>query len=321
MGQAEAGSLAAQMQIQEGSKLESLGGSSLVSWNAFILALTKATIAQQTPLLTWVTPEGELMSKVLDLSKSELSEEAFIANYQGFRLYQPNLPAKLGLVQENSPAALAGLQVGDVVNAINGQAIDSWQSLVQAIAPLAQQRVTVDFLREGQALSLPVYLGQRPDSQTPVGYLGATVDFAQAKAAYWVERQYGFFEALSMAWQRLEDVTQLTLKALGRMLTGSLSLSNLSGPVSIASHAGESAQLGWMTFVGFLAFLSVSLGILNLLPIPMLDGGHLVYFTWEALTGRPVSEEWQYNAQKLGFALLMGLTGLALYNDLMRIQS
>jgi regulator of sigma E protease len=320
VGEVLADSPAALLDIEAGSRVIRFEDQDVLSWNDFVLALTRSTLSQERAVLTWLTPSRELRSAELDLSDPRLSEEASLQSHLGFSLYQPVLPARLGSLQAGGAAQGAGLRTGDVIVSLSGVPIASWQSLVAEIQKRPNQRVELVVQREGEAFSVSLSLGARQTPQGEQGFMGASVDTLSLASDYFVERDYGLVQASEMAWQRLQDVTSLTLRALWRMLTGSLSLDNLSGPVSIATHAGASAQMGWMTFVGFLAFLSVSLGVLNLLPIPMLDGGHLVYFSWEALTGKPVSEQWQYNAQKFGFVLLMVLTGLALYNDLMRIS-
>jgi regulator of sigma E protease len=133
----------------------------------------------------------------------------------------------------------------------------------------------------------------------------------------WV--QLGFIEGISQGFGRVLQIGQMTVNLIGKMLTGSASSKHLSGPLTIAEQAGQSAQLGWGPYLTYLALISVSLGLLNLLPLPMLDGGHLMYYLWESLIGKPVSVAWQRGLQKVGLALLIFIMTLAFFNDLTRL--
>ncbi len=163
----------------------------------------------------------------------------------------------------------------------------------------------------------PVSVGGRR-----IGRLGVEISADVARREY--DRlttivRYGPLEALGRAALKVYDLSVFSVKMLGRMIVGDLSWKNLSGPITIADYAGQSAQAGWITWLGFLALVSVSLGVLNLLPIPLLDGGHLVYYFAEIVKGRPVSEKTMEIGQRLGLALLLGLTFFAFYNDLNRL--
>ena len=222
-------------------------------------------------------------------------------------------------VLPDGPAQKAGLRAGDRVLRVNGVAPADAGHLRQMIrdsqAGGEAQMLSLLIERGGQSMSvqlLPVMTeikGQRvPRIEAALGSLPATVEIS-----------YGLVEGLTKAAQKTWDVSVMSLSMLGKMLVGEASLQNLSGPLTIADYAGRSAQMGWVYYVGFLALVSVSLGVLNLLPLPVLDGGHLMYYLFEGVTGRPISDFWLERLQRGGVAIMLAMMSLALYNDLARL--
>ena len=232
----------------------------------------------------------------------------------------PYSEARIGRVFEGGPAERAGLKNGDVVLAFNGRQVDDAATLRNwignsndgsaAIKPLL---LLVD--REGQRLEIPVSPVLKEEQGKQRVRIMAEVGAPVAR----VTVQYGLWEGLSQAVKRTWDVSALSLSMLGKMLIGEASLRNLSGPISIADYAGKSAELGVTYYLGFLALVSVSLGVLNLLPLPVLDGGHLMYYLFEALSGRPISDAWLERLQRGGVAVMLLMMSLALYNDFARL--
>ncbi|MGQ9724765.1 MAG: RIP metalloprotease RseP [Tepidimonas sp.] len=226
----------------------------------------------------------------------------------------------LGDVLPDGAAAAAGLRAGDRVHAVDGQAIADAQQLralirtaVDARGQPRSQRWRIE--RDGQMLDVQVTPQAQRQGDAWVGRVGAMIGAAPAMTTV----ALGPIEAVGEGVRRTAQVSVLTLKMLGKMLIGEASLRNLSGPLTIADYAGRSASLGWMAFLSFLALVSVSLGVLNLLPLPVLDGGHLMYYLWESVTGRPLPEVWMDRLQRGGAAILVALMSLAIFNDLARL--
>jgi regulator of sigma E protease len=233
----------------------------------------------------------------------------------------PRTRALIGERVKGGAADRSGLRQGDLVLSIGGTQVDDGQQLramIRTSLILGQaQPTTWRIQREGQLLDIEVLPDVAVDAGLSVARIGAYVGSTPES----LEVQYGFFQGLGLALQRTTDIAALSLRMMGRMLIGEASLQNLSGPLTIADVAGKSASLGWQSYFVFLALISVSLGVLNLLPIPVLDGGHLMYYLWEGLTGREVSEAWMQGLQRIGLILLMLMMSIALFNDLARFAS
>lgn len=240
-----------------------------------------------------------------------------VVNWVGMQLPQ----ARIAEVVDGGAAAAAQLQVDDVVLAVDGRKMrDSFQ-LRELIRRSNQNQAQQWQIERGGAVLTLVVTPRTVDETTEamgkskIGRVGAIIGTPQSM----LDVRYGFVEGIATSIEKTWDLSVLTLKTLGKMLVGEASLKNLTGPITVAEYSGKTAMLGAMTFVLFLGLVSVSLGVLNLLPLPMLDGGHLMYYLWELVTGKAVSEWWLDKLQRLGFGFLILLTVLALYNDLTRV--
>jgi regulator of sigma E protease len=232
----------------------------------------------------------------------------------------PPIPPVVGETVAGEPAAEAGIETGDRIVEIDGVAMQDWQQVVAFVQenPGALLRFVVN--RDDRLLPVDVRAGEIEVDGDVVGRIGAGVHYPDA---LWAEQEvffrYGPLEAAAAAAQRVFDVTVLTLRLVGKMLVGQASIENISSPIGIADAAGQTASYGLAPFVQFLALLSVSLGLINLFPIPVLDGGHLLFYAIEGVMGRPLSEEVQARGQRIGIVLLISLMTLAFYVDIARL--
>jgi regulator of sigma E protease len=321
LGEPPAGSPAALAGIGAGEVVVAVNGEATQSWQDLHWQVLKSALrkeaftletsdARQHYAYRRIVPEG--------VPTDEAEKNPLRA--LGLVHYLPPLPPVLGELMPGSPALQAGLQSGDRILAVDGQAITDWQALVEKVRGAPGRSLLLRVERGTQTLDIPVVPEATSEGTPPTGRIGAAPRVDPALLApYQDVARYGPWEALQRAGQRTWELSVFSLEMLGRMIMGQASLKNLSGPITIADYAGQSAQSGWASFVAFLALVSVSLGVLNLLPVPLLDGGHLLYYFAEFLTGRPVSEKVQEIGQKIGMGLLAMLMFFALYNDLPRL--
>ncbi|MFB9145816.1 RIP metalloprotease RseP [Halomonas alkalicola] len=238
----------------------------------------------------------------------------------GVTPWRPPFPAVLGQLMPGEAADAAGLQAGDEILAVDGTPVDDWMHFVDIVRASPGEALTLEVARDGERLSLAITPGSNTlEEGVTIGYIGAGVAPVAWPEEYRREIRYGPVAAVGEAVSRTGEMTLLTLDAIRKMLVGLISPSNLSGPITIAQISGDSARAGLESFVSFLAYLSISLAVLNLLPIPVLDGGHLLYYFVEVVRGRPVSEQAQAIGLRIGLALVGTLMLMAIYFDLMRL--
>lgn len=272
-------------------------------------------------LTLWVAREEGGPTRPVELALSELDvREADASLFQRIGIVAPWSAPVVGDVIGGGAAARAGLQSGDVVNSVDGRAVGDSQFLRQMIragvGPAGQAVEQVwSITRAGQVLSVTVTPEPQQQAGAWMGRIGAYIGGAPAMQTV----RLGPLDGLTQGVVRTAEVGWLTLEMMGRMLVGEASLKNLSGPLTIADYAGKSASLGLSAYLVFLALISVSLGVLNLLPLPMLDGGHLMYYLWEGVTGRSVSDVWMDRLQRGGVVVLLALMSVALFNDVARL--
>ena len=241
----------------------------------------------------------------------------------GFDYWRPRLPAIIEAVLPDSAAAKAGLMKGDEVLKFNGESVSDFGQLVKFVEPSAHKDVTLEVRRDGSTLDVPLTVGEQTIGDRTVGLIGIQPVNQPLESGRSVDEmlgleKYGALEAVSHAAAKTWDTSLFTLRIVGRIVTGDVSLKNISGPVRIAETTGFAARQGWRVFLGTLALISISLGVLNLLPIPILDGGQVVYQLAELVKGGPVSERAQLLGQQIGIAMLLLMMSLAFYNDIAR---
>ena len=314
------GTPAALAGIKVGDQVTAINGEKVESFqDLHWLALKHALSADRISVET-VDARGHLAQHTLHiLEKSENFEQNPLKTL-GLSRYLPPLPAELGDLTSDGVAARAGLLPGDIIRAIDGQRIGQWDEVVARVRKSANVGLRFQIERQGQVREFVVVPEQVKAEGHVIGRIGASPKIDPAMfASFQDEARYGPFEAISRSLDRTWELSTFSLQMLGRMLIGEASLKNLSGPITIADYAGQSAASGTASFISFLALVSISLGVLNLLPVPLLDGGHLLYYFAEFLTGRPVSERTQEIGQRIGIGFLGLLMFFALFNDLQRL--
>ena len=314
-------SIAAEARLAPGDELLSVGGRPTPTWETAVFALM-AEVLDGEDLAVRVRDESGLEQvRILDGDAlARLPDDPAILSNLGLSPARPTLPALIGELTPGDPAAQAGLRPGDLVLGADGEPIGSWSDLVEAVQARPGRPLRLEVERDSERLELlviprAVRLGERE-----IGRIGAAPQVPEHLfEQYRTEVRLGPVEAVGAAVGKTADMSLLMLRVMGRMLIGKASVENLSGPISIAETAGKTASYGLGYFVKFLAVVSISLGVLNLLPIPVLDGGHLLYFAIEAIKGSPVSDQAQEQGQRIGIALLVALMSLAFYVDISRL--
>ncbi len=321
IGTVEAGAPAAVAGLRAGEEILSVDGESVADWSAVNLQLVRRlgdTGVLDVTVLEAGSSVGVQRQLPLKDWLRDVEEPDPIAAL-GIRPWHPVLMPVLGRLDPEGPAQAAGLQAGDRLLALDGQSLGDWQQVVDQVRARPGMRVLFLVEREGRQFELPVGLAAHGEGGVRTGYLGAGVEAAEWPPEMLREIRYDPLSAVGEAFRRTWNMSVLTLDSLRKMLFGKLSVKNLSGPITIAKVAGASAQSGMGDFLNFLAYLSISLGVLNLLPIPVLDGGHLLFYFVERVRGRPLSERVQAWGMQIGISLVVGVMLLALVNDLSRL--
>ena len=305
--------------LRGGEEVVEVGGETTVTWTELRTELLKSALRGESVRIRAQDGDGDLSSYALDLSGLSADPEKLFPAL-GLMPFQPRVLPLIGMVEANSPASRAGLQPGDLVLAAGDQPIEDWLQLVEWIRHHPGERTRLQVQRGAESIDLPLEVGTTGEGEARSGRIGAGVD---VNPELWQDlqavRKYGPLQAIPAAVVQTWDLSVLTLRLMGRMLTGDVSWRNVSGPIQIAQYAGYTASIGLVSFLGFLALVSVSLGVLNLLPVPVLDGGHLLYYGLELVRGRPLSERVQILGQKVGLVLLLMLMSMAFYNDIARL--
>ncbi|PWC21201.1 zinc metallopeptidase RseP [Brenneria roseae subsp. roseae] len=314
-------SIASQAEMSAGIELKSVDGIETPDWDTARLALIGKIGSREVVIDAAPLGSSQTVRKTLDLRDWQFEpDKQDPVMSLGMVPRGPQIEAVLTQVQSGSAAEKAGLQVGDRIVKVGGQVLTHWRDFVTAVRDNPEQSIALDVERGGVTLPLTLTPDSKPVGNGKVeGLAGVLPKVAPLPEEYKTVRQYGPFSAIYQATDKTWQLMKLTVSMLGKLITGDVKLNNLSGPISIAQGAGMSADYGLIYYLMFLALISVNLGIINLFPLPVLDGGHLLFLAVEKLKGRPVSERVQDFSYRIGTVLLLLLMGLALFNDFSRL--
>ena len=311
---------AAEAGLMPGDQIAEVGTRKTATWENTVYAFLAGAIETESIAIAIRDKDGFNRNTQMNLTSVDPENtEIKLLDQLGIKPFSPELPPIIGQVLAGEPAAQAGLKQGDKILHTNEQTISNWSDWVEMIRNNPDKALTVEFERNGQVVNTTLIPAAVESGDKAIGRIGAA---AQVPEGFFDEFQarerYAPLDALQLSVEKTWDFSVLTLKVLGKILIGEASVNNLSGPITIAQTAGKSASIGYMYFLKFLAIVSISLGVLNLLPIPVLDGGHLLFFILEAIKGSALSETFIEQGQRIGFALLIALMGVAFYVDINR---
>lgn len=313
--------------FQNKDQLKRIDGQEIKTWTDVSLSLITAGIDRRDIEVEVLTDSGTHLNRNIPFSQvpTDVSEENLI-NYIGLEAYRVPVAARMGKLDENLPAALAGLQEGDLLLKVNGQDISDWYAVVEIISAIESGPIEVDYMRNQvlHSVSIPALMADPDDSSRRVLGIRPMAPTEEERAYYnslFFTLSYGPIESIPQAFKQVVKITSKSLEMMWKLVTGKASVKNLSGPITIAQVANDSAARGFSWYLSFLALVSLSLGIINLMPIPMLDGGQILFLTFEKIKGSPLSEQFEMKAQFIGMFLLISLMSLAFYNDILRSVS
>jgi len=328
VGSVDENSIASNAGIQSGYQIVAVDGRETAGWRAVNMELiNRIGDTGEIQISASAAPGLDPKDYALEVNHwMQGKEPSSLLSDLGLQIYRPKIDAKIGSVVNGSPAEKGGLLAGDHVFRVNGKQIDSWSSFAAVIHQSAEINMRVDVYRMSKQLveeivSLnikpEIHINKKGESEGRVGIAAKSFTYPDEMIR---EVSYGPIDAISYAGSQVWADSKMTLNAIKKMVLGLISLDNLSGPITIAQVASDSIRSGSEAFLRFLALLSVSLGILNLLPIPVLDGGHILFYAIEGLRGKPLSEKIQLAGLKIGVSFILVLMSLAFYNDVMRLQ-
>jgi regulator of sigma E protease len=321
LGEVPAASMAERGGFRPGDEILTIGGRPTPTWESVIYALLAGSLGPgEISVRVRNTAGVEDLRSIPGAAVLDRAEGGQVLRELGLTPYRPPLQPIIGEVLPGEAAEQAGLRAGDRLLAVDGQPVTDWNAWVERVRAAPERTLHLEAERAGARFSLILIPQAVESDEGRIGRVGASVAVPEgAFDELRAEVRYGPVEAIGHAVGRTWDMAALMLRMLGRMVIGTASIKNLSGPISIADSAGRSARHGPGFFLKFLAVVSISLGVLNLLPIPVLDGGHLLYFFVEAVRGRPLSERALEIGQRIGLAFLLALTTLAFYLDIARL--
>ncbi len=313
-------SLAAQASLKTGEIIQKIAGKPVKSWQDARWILLEQSLENKTVEIEAINNNNELFQHTLSFEGLNNDAETDILKKIGLEMVKPKIPAVIGEILPDSAAEKAGFMPNDKILRIDNVEMGDWEQVVNIIKVSPYKKLQFEIGREQKVLRIAATPEAIKEDNQTFGRMGAAVKLDKKELdKFLMELNYSPLVSLQKAIVKTWDTSVFSLKMLGKMVTGKVSLKSISGPVTIAAYAGESANLGIKTFLAFLALVSISIGVLNLLPIPVLDGGHLMYYMVEIFKGSPVSEAAMLVGQKIGFGLLGLLMTIAIINDLNRL--
>ncbi|MXP67222.1 sigma E protease regulator RseP [Pantoea sp. Aalb] len=321
IGEVINGSISAKAQITPGMEIKAIDDIETPDWNSIYIALISKinskkvifTVSQSIKNIT-ITKKKELNLKNWRFN----SEQQDLLRTLGITPLSPKIKTTLANVQENSPASIAGLRAGDIIVAVNNKPLNDWQTFAKQVLNNPGKNMLLTINRSGQFYNIKLIPKAKKENPAK-GFVGIIPCIIPIPDHYKIVKQYDFFTALNKASMKIFQLMKLVVSVISKLLLGDIKLDNLSGPISIAQSAGLSAKYGVVDYLIFLALISVNLSIMNLLPLPVLDGGHLLFLVFEKINGRPVSKQVQAFSYRIGLLMLILLTGLAFFNDFSRL--
>ncbi|MGJ8620873.1 MAG: RIP metalloprotease RseP [Methylophilaceae bacterium] len=320
IGEVEANSLAAQADFVAGEMIQTIDGTNVTTWSEVSWILLEAALENKTIEIKATNKNNEIHQHKLNLTGLGKDAEGDVIGKIGLDVFRPAVLPIIEEVVSNGAAEAAGLLAGDEVIRIDNLPVQVWADVVNVVKASPEQALRFEVKRQGEVLEMDVTPNTVKENNQRIGKIGAAVkvDEAQLEKVL-VKQHFSILDSLGMAIEKTWKTSALSLKMMWYMVTGQTSWKGISGPVTIAAYAGESAGLGIAAFLSFIALISISIGVLNLLPIPVLDGGHLMYYMAEIIKGSAVSEQAMLVGQKIGIGLLGLLMILAIFNDFNRI--
>ncbi|MEW8657787.1 MAG: sigma E protease regulator RseP [Candidatus Thiodiazotropha endolucinida] len=320
VGEVEGGSIAEQAGFTRGDEILAVADQPTPTWESVVYVMLSEALDTPNLAVRVRSQTGmEHIYRVASDGLSGLAEDGMLLQNLGLTPDRPTLPPVIGEVLDGEPAALAGLKSGDRIVTVDGVDVVDWSDWVNYVRKRPGQNLDLEVDRNGDYIALSVTPLMIEGDGESYGRIGASVDVPDnLMDDYRAVVKYGPIDAIGQSLYKTWDLSLLMLRMLGKMIIGEVSVKNLSGPISIADYAGKSASYGISYFLKFLAVVSVSLGVLNLLPIPVLDGGHLFFFLIEGIKGRPLSDQFMEQGQKIGLLILLAIMSLAFYVDINR---
>ena len=320
IGVVEDNGLAAQASLKSGEVIQKIAGKPVSTWQEARWLILEESLENKAVEIEAINNNNELLQHTLSFEGINNDAEIDILKKIGLDVFKPNIPAVIGEILPNSAAEKAGFMPDDKILQIDNVVTEDWERVVNIIKLSPNKKLQFEIKRGQETVRIAATPEAIKENNQTIGRMGAGVKLDKHELDnLLITLNYSPLISLQKALAKTWDTSMFSLKMLGKMLTGQVSLKGISGPVTIATFAGESANLGLKTFLGFLALVSISIGVLNLLPIPVLDGGHLMYYMVEILKGSPVSEQAMLAGQKIGFVLLGLLMTIALFNDFNRL--